>query len=85
MPNLTPQRLFFHRPSLALLDESTSSVSPDAESALMSLCARLGITLVSAAHRESMLRHHHRTLRLSGEEEGGWRLEEIVQGRPDPP
>ncbi len=69
-------RLFFHRPSVAFLDEASSAVSVEVEDALMQKCRELEITLVSVGHRESLKRHHHRLLKLE-QSTSGWKIENL--------
>ncbi len=69
-------RLFFHCPVFALLDESTSAINEDASDAIFSLCAQLGITLVSVSHREFIRKYHNMELRLVGN--GSYTVTEIV-------
>ena len=55
---LSLTRLLFHRPLVAVLDESTSAVSEAMEAVVYEECARLQITLLSVSHRSSALRFH---------------------------
>ena len=74
---LSIARLLFHRPKYALLDESTSAVSPEIEESLYTCCIEAGVTLVTVSHRPSAARYHHHQLRLDGE--GGYTIERIYQ------
>lgn len=63
---LSIARLYYHCPKFALLDESTSEVSSDIEDRIYERCIQLGITLVTISHRESLKKHHHTVLYLTG-------------------
>ena len=55
-------RLLYHRPLLAVLDESTSAVSLDMEDKMYQECKRLKITMISCGHRESLRQYHTKVL-----------------------
>ena len=57
-------RLFYHRPSFAILDEATSSLPEDMEDVLYKQCLQLGITLLSVGHRASLQSYHNAILQL---------------------
>ena len=58
-------RLFFHRPTFALMDEATSALDMELEAKLMSTALALGITMINVAHRPSLLQYHNRLLKFS--------------------
>eukprot|EP00928_Gymnodinium_smaydae_P062567 TRINITY_DN46401_c0_g1_i1.p1 TRINITY_DN46401_c0_g1~~TRINITY_DN46401_c0_g1_i1.p1 ORF type:complete len:737 (-),score=155.69 TRINITY_DN46401_c0_g1_i1:87-2297(-) len=64
---LAAARIFVHRPAVALLDESTSSISEAAEAQLYRALRSLGIALVSVGHRPSLEEFHDQILRLGPE------------------
>jgi ATP-binding cassette, subfamily D (ALD), member 3 len=70
-------RLFYHRPSYAILDECTSAVSDEVEDSLYQTCATLGITLFTVSHRASLRRHHDYCLSFAGGIKGEWSFEKI--------
>jgi ABC-type uncharacterized transport system fused permease/ATPase subunit len=70
-------RLFYHRPSYAILDECTSAVSDEVEDSLYQTCATLGITLFTVSHRASLRRHHDYCLSFAGGIKGEWSLTPI--------
>jgi ABC-type uncharacterized transport system fused permease/ATPase subunit len=70
-------RLLFHSPSFAILDEATSSLPEDVESALYTLCNKRNITLLSVGHRKSLKIHHKYELHLDRKEEVVWKLQDL--------
>ncbi|XP_042860952.1 lysosomal cobalamin transporter ABCD4-like [Penaeus japonicus] len=68
-------RVLYHRPQFALLDEATSALSIDVEEQLYQACLDLNITIVSVAHRESVIKYHNYLLTLDGK--GGWKKEPV--------
>lgn len=65
---LSIARLFYHRPSFALFDESTSAVNEEVEDSLYQGARGLGITLITVSHRRSLRKHHSKELKFK---EGG--------------
>ena len=65
-------RLYYHRPTFALLDESTSAVHEEVEDSIYQGCLDIGITLLTVSHRRSLRKHHTLELRLDGS--GGYQL-----------
>ncbi|KAL1305110.1 hypothetical protein AAFC00_002039 [Neodothiora populina] len=63
-------RLFYHRPQYAILDECTSSLTPDIEKTMYDEANRLGITLMTVSHRRSLWRYHGWILQFNGQ--GGY-------------
>lgn len=63
-------RLFYHRPRYAILDECTSSVTPEVEEVMYREAKRLGITLMTVSHRRSLWRWHVKFLQFDGQ--GGY-------------
>lgn len=59
-------RLFYHHPEFAILDESSSSMDPSIEAIAYNTCQKLGITLISVAHRRSVWKYHNWVLRFDG-------------------
>lgn len=60
-------RLFYHRPRYAILDECTSSLTPDIEKTMYDEAKKLGITLMTVSHRRSLWRYHGWILQFSGQ------------------
>ncbi|CAL4131117.1 unnamed protein product, partial [Meganyctiphanes norvegica] len=74
-------RIFFHKPKFIFLDEATSAVSSDVEDQLYTTISRLGTTVISVGHRESLIKYHHSLLLLDGV--GGWKKKEIKNDMAD--
>ncbi|ODM99099.1 ATP-binding cassette sub-family D member 4 [Orchesella cincta] len=75
MQRLCILRIFYHRPVVAVLDEVTSALSLDMEEFVYTELKRLGITLISVGHRESIRKYHDKQLILTGD--SGWELYSI--------
>ncbi|MES1908597.1 MAG: hypothetical protein MHM6MM_001503 [Cercozoa sp. M6MM] len=76
---LNMARLFYHRPTFALLDECTSAVSNDVERAIYSRAKSLGMTMLTVTLRPaSLLQLHDKLLTLDGE--GGYTLKSLDGG-----
>lgn len=59
-------RLFYHRPIWAVLDECTSATSVDVEGLLYEQARKMGITLFTISHRQSLFKFHEKILRFDG-------------------
>lgn len=68
-------RILYHKPQFALLDEATSALSLDVEEQLYQACLDQNITIISVAHRESLIKYHNYLLTLDGK--GGWKKEQV--------
>eukprot|EP01125_Pyxidicula_operculata_P018917 TRINITY_DN6788_c0_g1_i1.p1 TRINITY_DN6788_c0_g1~~TRINITY_DN6788_c0_g1_i1.p1 ORF type:complete len:1233 (-),score=208.85 TRINITY_DN6788_c0_g1_i1:50-3292(-) len=64
---LAMARLYFHKPRFAILDEATSNLDTKNEKIVYSHCQKLGITLLSIAHRKSLSKYHDKVLYLNGD------------------
>lgn len=51
-------RLFYHMPRFCLMDEATSAMDLYMERKCLKLCGELNITLISVAHRPTVIPHH---------------------------
>lgn len=65
-------RLLLIKPRVAILDEATSALDSANEAALYRRLREDNTTIVSIAHRESLLQYHTQVLELTGD--GGWHL-----------
>lgn len=64
---LAMTRLYYHRPKFAVLDECTSAVSPQMEQKMYENAQKLGISLLSVAHRSSLWHFHNYLLKFRGD------------------
>lgn len=71
-------RVFYHRPLYAILDECTSAVSSEVEHYIYEVGNKLGITLFTVSHRDSLKKHHQMVLFIEGDE-GKWNLKDISE------
>ena len=62
---------------LLVLDEATSQVGVAMERELYLTCARLGITVLSVGHRDSLREFHQRELHIDAQS-GRWHLNNIT-------
>lgn len=67
---LAMARLYYHQPKFAVLDECTSAVSPTMEQFMYEHAQKVGISLLSVAHRPALWHFHNRLLKLDGK--GGY-------------
>jgi len=72
-------RLFFHRPSFAVLDQCTDAVSVDVEEELYDRARNLGITIITISQRPALMGHHTQELQLV-DGRGCWELN-AIKGR----
>lgn len=68
-------RLFYHKPTFAVLDECTSAVSVDVEALLYNRSKELGITLFTVSHRQTLFKFHEYMIRFDGE--GGYEFSRL--------
>ena len=71
-------RLFYHKPTFALLDECTSAVSIDQERKLYDAAQELGISCVTISQRLSLPEYHAQELSLGKLAADGFTLANIT-------
>ncbi|MFZ5890659.1 MAG: ABC transporter ATP-binding protein/permease [Myxococcota bacterium] len=69
---LAVARVLLSKPRFAVLDEATSALDPKNEAMLYEELKQNEITLISVAHRHSVLEHHDHVLEVTGD--GSWRV-----------
>jgi ABC-type uncharacterized transport system fused permease/ATPase subunit len=69
-------RLFYHHPSYAIMDESTSALDVVVEDACMQKCLDLNITMISVAHRPTVVPFHENIMKLDGK--GSFKLLKVA-------
>ncbi|ODV87203.1 hypothetical protein CANARDRAFT_179339, partial [[Candida] arabinofermentans NRRL YB-2248] len=63
-------RLYYHQPKFAVLDECTSSISPDLEQECYRIATEdFGITVLSVCHRTSLWKFHTHVLKFNKRDE----------------
>ncbi|GKT23455.1 hypothetical protein ADUPG1_012429 [Aduncisulcus paluster] len=67
-------RVLWHNPRFAVMDESTSALPQDLEERLLGKMESRGITMISVAHRKSVIPFHKEMLEVTKE---GWKLFKI--------
>ncbi|BFZ62046.1 ATP-binding cassette long-chain fatty acid transporter pxa1 [Saitoella coloradoensis] len=67
-------RLFYHRPTFAILDEATSAVTSDVEGSMYRSAKDFGITLVTFSHRPTLLKYHNAQVKIENKQ---WELQKI--------
>ena len=78
---LAMARLFWQRPTFAILDECTSAVSLKMERRLFRICRQLGISLITISHRPALQEFHDRILTLDGS--GGYTIRNLEHEHTD--
>ncbi|KAF9434465.1 ATP-binding cassette sub- D member 4, partial [Entomortierella beljakovae] len=75
-------RLFYARPTFAVLDESTCSMDSESEEAMFKQCRELNITCITVCHNASMEKFHQQKIVLAGKG-GGWTFVQIQEQDQD--
>ncbi|XP_075510366.1 ABC transporter D family member 1 isoform X1 [Primulina tabacum] len=66
-------RLFYHKPTFAILDECTSAVTTDMEERFCAKVRAMGTSCITISHRPALVAFHDVVLSLDGE--GGWSVQ----------
>jgi putative ATP-binding cassette transporter len=69
---LAVARVLLTKPRFVVLDEATSALDPQNEARLYNELKQNDITLISVAHRHSVVEHHDHVLEVTGD--GSWRV-----------
>jgi ABC-type uncharacterized transport system fused permease/ATPase subunit len=80
MQRLGFARLFYHRPTFAVMDEATSAIDMSLEAKLLRRCVDMGITMVSVLHRPSASLFHDKVLRFDYKTKA-WNLETVEESK----
>eukprot|EP00300_Choanocystis_sp_HF-7_P036960 c5292_g1_i1.p1 GENE.c5292_g1_i1~~c5292_g1_i1.p1 ORF type:complete len:683 (+),score=189.46 c5292_g1_i1:22-2049(+) len=67
-------RLYYHKPTFAVLDEATAAINPDEELQLYRAVLGTNCTVFSIAHRHALRDLHHYELKIAGDGTGDWEL-----------
>jgi ATP-binding cassette subfamily D (ALD) protein 3 len=62
-------RLIYHKPTYAILDECTSSVSIDVEAHIYTYMKQQGITMITVSHRNWLWKYHEYLLKFNGDQQ----------------
>jgi len=74
-------RLFYQKPTFAVLDEATSAINVTDEGPLYQKLLDLGITVFSIAHRVELKKFHKKELHYFGDGTGKWKLIDLENER----
>ncbi|CEP12827.1 hypothetical protein [Parasitella parasitica] len=66
-------RVFYWKPSFAVLDEATSAMDKDTEDYLYQAVINMGTTVISVSHHPNVIDYHNTIVRLDGQ--GGYTIE----------
>ena len=75
---LSVARIYYHRPTFAVLDESTSEVNPETENQLYIEAKKCGVTLITVSQRDTLKQHHEYIFRILDNKE--WSFEKFQSG-----
>lgn len=74
-------RVYYHRPTFAVLDEATSAMSSEITENIYRICRSMDITMITIAHDVRLAKYHCHQLQLTGSE-GGWSIDTISSDTP---
>ena len=75
---LSVARIYYHKPTFALLDETTSEVNPETENQLYMEAKKCGVTLITVSQRDTLKHHHDYIFRILHNKE--WSFEKFQSG-----
>jgi len=68
-------RVLFHKPSFVVLDECTSAMDEDIEQEMYRLIIKMGVGILSIAHRSTLVPFHHKLIKVY--KDGNYAMETI--------
>lgn len=70
-------RIFYHKPELVFLDESTSALPEALENKIMNKLLQMNVTLVTCGHRPNLRRFHQMEMQI--EDVAHWQMVQLKE------